>query len=615
MSFMFRQISTLVLFLFLPCFVFASDLSVEASLDYEEATMEDELTLTVNVSGSIRSYEPQMPSIPAFRVIPSGTSSNIQIINGSMTSTKTYRYTLIPQSEGKHKIPPISIEANGRRYQTKEINITIGKNRNIPPQQSPALSGGPLTKPDNYNDDEEEDAQVYLDRMADQERLRDYWVEAFVTNQETYLKEEILYTFRFYTSVKTGSLTLTLPNFDNFIIEEVVEQKKYEKSIKGKRYIVNEKVLSLIPINVGSHKIEPSLLRAEVPDESSPNHFRDSFFAFGRFQMKVKNLRTSSFIINVKALPKPIPVNFTNLVGQFKMETKLLDQEIKADESTTLDILFKGKGNVKDAILPESFKVNGFKVYEDKPQVDVIKTDSGLKGSKSFKRALVPRSGGTKTIPPFSFTYFNPKTQSYEEMKSSSMTLSVLGGQKEELEVVSSEKTTNDQEKTDLSFEEMAAYKRHIDLTPQSRPHFHGPRLIVFILLPFSVVLLVLFASQLRSFSSGSKKQSYKKFIKNVERLQKNTDDSLKTEKFLQEVKTYIGNRFNRKPESLTQVEIIDLLKQQSCDENIVSSFKVMISDLEKAQYGGRYSLSKLSEDDYKIFCKIIEKLDKNLKL
>jgi hypothetical protein len=79
----------------------AQALSVQAAVDKTEATVEDQIVLTVSVIGE-RSLpdQPELPPLPDFNVAQGGTSSRTQILNGRISSSVEFNYFLSPRSVG-----------------------------------------------------------------------------------------------------------------------------------------------------------------------------------------------------------------------------------------------------------------------------------------------------------------------------------------------------------------------------------------------------------------------------------------------------------------------------------------------------------------------------------
>ena len=67
----------------------ASGAGIVATIDRPEATVEDQLLLTVVIEGS-REAEPILPEISEFDVYPRGQSTQMSLVNGRMSSSVTY---------------------------------------------------------------------------------------------------------------------------------------------------------------------------------------------------------------------------------------------------------------------------------------------------------------------------------------------------------------------------------------------------------------------------------------------------------------------------------------------------------------------------------------------
>ena len=66
---------------------------IVATVDRNSLTTDDTLTLTVSITGD---GQPLLPSLKGFNLLGSGTSSQISIINGSISNQIQYNYYLQP---------------------------------------------------------------------------------------------------------------------------------------------------------------------------------------------------------------------------------------------------------------------------------------------------------------------------------------------------------------------------------------------------------------------------------------------------------------------------------------------------------------------------------------
>ena len=94
---------------------------LHARLDRSEASLQDPITLTVTVEGSARAT-PTLPDLSAFEVHPSGRATKMQVVNGHMSSSVVYSYTLVARRPGHHRLGPVSVEVEG----VGEELLTVG---------------------------------------------------------------------------------------------------------------------------------------------------------------------------------------------------------------------------------------------------------------------------------------------------------------------------------------------------------------------------------------------------------------------------------------------------------------------------------------------------------
>jgi len=106
---------------------------VRAWVDKDVATLEDQITLTVSVSGGKAPPQgPVLPSLPDFKVIQGGASRRIEIVNFKKSSTVEYNYFLLPKQTGTFIIEPIRVTVYGKPAESRPIQIKI-----VPVDQKP----------------------------------------------------------------------------------------------------------------------------------------------------------------------------------------------------------------------------------------------------------------------------------------------------------------------------------------------------------------------------------------------------------------------------------------------------------------------------------------------
>jgi hypothetical protein len=103
-----------------PALVGAEELKFSASVDRTAVEAGESLTLNLSVSAEGMSSVPvpKLPAMPDFQVVSSSQSSSFSWVNGKVSASKTFSYTLVPDRMGRLTIPPASLSYGGKTYQT-----------------------------------------------------------------------------------------------------------------------------------------------------------------------------------------------------------------------------------------------------------------------------------------------------------------------------------------------------------------------------------------------------------------------------------------------------------------------------------------------------------------
>ncbi len=117
-----RKILFLLLVLMSTCLQAGAQVSLSARVDKTSLALDDELTLTVNVSGvSGNITMPQLPSLPAFNVYSREVEQSS--INGE--TSLQFRYVMLPRFVGNATIGAVRFNYKGETYQTEPISVRI----------------------------------------------------------------------------------------------------------------------------------------------------------------------------------------------------------------------------------------------------------------------------------------------------------------------------------------------------------------------------------------------------------------------------------------------------------------------------------------------------------
>jgi hypothetical protein len=97
---------------------------------------------------------------------------------------------------------------------------------------------------------------------------------------------------------------------------------------------------------------------------------------------------------------------------------------VVAGDPITLRVQISGHGALDSLALPDEPGWENFKAYPPTAKVDA--TDQfGIEGSKAFEEIVTPQNSDIKTLPPISFSFFDPEQKKYQTLTHPAMALVV----------------------------------------------------------------------------------------------------------------------------------------------------------------------------------------------
>lgn len=404
----------LFFFIFPASACFAQNISFNATVDKTEAGLDDQITLSISISGDVKSIpQPQLPPLTDFTVYSAGRSQNFSYVNGHMSSSVSFNYVLVPRKAGKFTIGPASIVIDGKTYQTNPIDISVAAGGGTP---SPSVPG-------------------QKEKTEEQPQLsgKDLFIETVVDKKKAYVNEQVTLTLKFYQGVRLfNNPEYTPPSVTGFWSEDLPPKKQYSQVINGRQYYVQELKTAIFPTSSGELTIGPAELKCTVEDVDRMNN-RDPFAMFDRDlfslfrQGKPVVLRSKPIAIEVLPLPEMgRPANFSGTVGNYKLDVRTDKNQVEVGQPITLKTKISGAGNIKSVGEPALADMPDFRSYSSGSSENVSKDNYQVQGVKTYEQVLIPKKAGKYTITPIEFSFFDPKTKNYQVLKSEPIMLSVL---------------------------------------------------------------------------------------------------------------------------------------------------------------------------------------------
>ena len=105
------------------------DVTVTASVRRTTVSVNETFALTISVEGARSASAPDMTTVSEhFSVRSSGSSTNMSMINGRITQSKSFTYVLLPQDIGTFTLGPVRVELGNAEYLSNTIDINIDNN-------------------------------------------------------------------------------------------------------------------------------------------------------------------------------------------------------------------------------------------------------------------------------------------------------------------------------------------------------------------------------------------------------------------------------------------------------------------------------------------------------
>ncbi len=388
----------------------AAEIRLSAYVSDNDIRMDQRLQYTVKLEGE-RAGLPEV-TFPEFRnfYVLSGPnqSTNMQWINGKMSSSKSYSFILKPRSEGTFTIGAAEVKYNGKLLKTEPVKVTVraagAKDKKARNSVDPALAGKKI------------------------------FFKVIPSKREAYIGEQIIVEYKLYFNINIQTYEVEkLPANTGFWTEdfELPRQPQIKSEIiNGVNYnVVTLRKVALFPTRSGQITLEPMEITTQsvVRGRARSRSLFDSFFDRPGRTIET-SLKTKAVRFRIKPLPgKGKPRDFKGAVGRYSLDVSVDKQEAAVNNAVALKIVLKGRGNIKLVELPVPDIPQDIERYDPKVQTRVDKKNNRVSGLKSAEYILIPRLPGRFTIKPLSFSYYDPVRERYVTLRSDPIPLTITG--------------------------------------------------------------------------------------------------------------------------------------------------------------------------------------------
>ncbi len=555
-----KKIITTLIICFISVYVYSNTIEMNSFVNKTSVALNETLQLTVSIKGDSKNLPYfSAPTLKDFNTYGSSQSKSMSIVNGQITNTLSYIYTLSPKREGECEIPSFKLDYNGQTYETDPIKITVS--------QAKTVSSVPVQQ--TQIPQQKQSSQVY-----NFDTSKAVFVESKVDKKTAYINEKIIYTFSFYTSVNLlSNPSYQPPSFIGFFTGNTT-QNNYRIQINGRDYVVTEVATELYPQQEGNIKIDKSMIAVSIEDFSK-NY--DDFFA--SFFRRSKTVELVTDEINIKVLK--VPQNIS-MVGNFKMIATVDKKDKKENEPFDLKITISGDGNIKTIQEPELVLSDNLKQYETSEKI--IKQGDKETG-KEFTTLIMPLSAGEGEIKILSKKYFDMQTKQIKSLPAKDIKVNVS----EDLSAKKSSGTATDnavRNKDIYDYKENNQIQPNIDLSFFVKAYNFIKKPVLWIVLGILLLLYILIRLFLKYIEYINKdqqklnnKKAYKKSKKYFQKAKKTKNAPEFYGYMYKGLMEYFASVLGQSAEGLTAYKIRKDLEQRAVNLDLIKQIENIIDE------------------------------------
>lgn len=395
-----------------------AQIKLSATTDKTDLALDDELTLTVQVSGANGNIVmPQLPSLPAFNVYSREVAQST--INGRTTSQ--FKYIMVPRFVGKTTIGEITFNYQGQTYRTQPIEVRVYRG-NTAPTSTPSVTTTQRPAQADTDLSQLPPLERELATRAYAHHGQPYFVVAAVSNKKPYVNEPFTLGVRFYYSKPFYDAPYQNPPLSNLFMEEAGDAQG-QQTINGVIYRYEEKRYRLAGVSAGQATIGSASV--SFRPGSSPLSLLDRVFGGAAIEPE-QTVSSTPMKLRIEPLPtQGKPTSFYGAVGTgYAFIAKLDPTHTEAGEAVTLTATVQGPGNLKTTTDLQFPQIEGLASYPAAPTSNYL-PNSTLRSYKIFKTVLVPAASGTYTIPALHWSYYDPQSATYKTLTSKPLELTV----------------------------------------------------------------------------------------------------------------------------------------------------------------------------------------------
>ncbi len=346
--------------------------AVTATVNSNIVSSGETIQLKLQKEGSADSQPDLGPLKKDFDLLGSSSGSNVEIINGHLSSQAEVNVLLSPKHDGKIEIPPLQWGGE----QSRAIELTVGGN--VAQQGAQADAG-----------------HVFMTATPDQ--------------QQPYVQAAVVLTVRLYSDQPLYQASLNLPTSSDVLVKPFGKDVNSNETRNGRSYQVIERKYLLFPQKSGKLSLDGPVLDAEVADGGN-DPFDNMLRQFGGAMGSAKPLRLHAKPIELNVLPRPPGVTNWLPAQTVTLEETWDQATIHTGEPLTRHLRIAALGLTGEQLpdpntllsLPE-----GIKAYPDQANVTDNPEGNTVLGNRGQNIALIASRAGHFVLPAVKLSWWD----------------------------------------------------------------------------------------------------------------------------------------------------------------------------------------------------------------
>lgn len=404
-----------VLLVFFCNFGFAQNIRIE--FGRSKIALNEPLTISIESDGERIEKSSPFPNVEGFKKLKGVTNAtSTSNFEGKIQNTFIKTQTYHPQKEGKFTIRPFIMEVNGKKIESKTINIIVG----APDEKKGKLEE--FSYEDLFNEENKQtlikvQENAFLGLTVDKNEV--YVGEPINLSLALYVAQNNTAPMKFYEigkQVEEISKKLKPANCweENFGISEIQQSQVEINGHLYDQYLFYQS--TLYPFNVEKVYLPGVDLKMIVKskidsEEKNPNVFNEKSFT------ELKAYSSLPRYVQVKDLPDH-PLKDKVVSGNFYLEERVSKLKVNTGESIEYQFIIAGQGNIASLNQPLLLNKLEFDFFPPKTEQTIQRGQGQVNGSKIFKYQVIPREAGKFALENYlQWIYFNLYTGKYDTLK------------------------------------------------------------------------------------------------------------------------------------------------------------------------------------------------------